>query len=427
MIKSPILTKIVGDACDSIAEPIESLITECEEMITGGCAPTDDQMTKVEAICDWTWERLNVGKYANVDVNVRKVYAYAHLLKCLLLLATQLETICFAKAVDALHCLDRSLMVHGSLGHSLLLKIASELHRILKEMAPTLKPDDLCHHSTLWLKLQSNLPTFSENQLIIADIPFLAKPDSYPIDKVSNIDLNDFANKYLKPKVPVIITDAIDHWPCRSSRRWSLAYLLDQCAFRLVPIEVGSKYTEESWSQKLMTVQDFVHDYIIEPKKKEIGYLAQHFLFDQIKELANDYSVPDFCALPTDDVGEEDEDDIHVDVNAWFGPGGTVSPLHTDPKDNLFVQVLGSKFIRLYSSETPAEQIYPHDSNLLNNTSMVNIEDVDQENFPNFKLIDTNLIYECVLNEGEMLYIPKKFWHFVKSLSMSFSLSFWWR
>ena len=32
-----------------------------------------------------------------------------------------------------------------------------------------------------------------------------------------------------------------------------------------------------------------------------------------------------------------------------------------------------------------------------------------------------------VLQPGEMLYIPPRWWHYVKSLSVSFSVSFWWK
>ena len=59
------------------------------------------------------------------------------------------------------------------------------------------------------------------------------------------------------------------------------------------------------------------------------------------------------------------------------------------------------------------------------NSSKVDLECVDSEMFPNFEKLDN--YWECVLKEGEMLFIPKKYWHFVKSLATSFSISFWWK
>ena len=53
----------------------------------------------------------------------------------------------------------------------------------------------------------------------------------------------------------------------------------------------------------------------------------------------------------------------------------------------------------------------------------VDIENPDLERFPLFAKAP---YLECILNEGEMLYIPEKCWHYVRSLSLSFSVSFWW-
>ena len=34
--------------------------------------------------------------------------------------------------------------------------------------------------------------------------------------------------------------------------------------------------------------------------------------------------------------------------------------------------------------------------------------------------------HQCVLGPGELLYIPRHAWHYVRSLQTSFSVSFWW-
>jgi lysine-specific demethylase 8 len=48
-----------------------------------------------------------------------------------------------------------------------------------------------------------------------------------------------------------------------------------------VPIELGKRYTDDNWTQKLMTIQDFVEKYI-QTDKNGVGYLAQYQLFDQV-------------------------------------------------------------------------------------------------------------------------------------------------
>lgn len=34
---------------------------------------------------------------------------------------------------------------------------------------------------------------------------------------------------------------------------------------------------------------------------------------------------------------------------------------------------------------------------------------------------------DCVLEPGQMLFIPPGWWHYVRSTTVSFSVSFWWR
>jgi lysine-specific demethylase 8 len=43
-----------------------------------------------------------------------------------------------------------------------------------------------------------------------------------------------------------------------------------------------------------------------------------------------------------------------------------------------------------------------------------------QEEFKKVEYLD------CILGEGDVLYIPVGWWHYVRGLSVSFSVSFWW-
>lgn len=159
-------------------------------------------------------------------------------------------------------------------------------------------------------------------------------------------------------------------------------------------------------------------------KNKKTGYLAQHALFEQIPALLRDIDLPDYCALSQD--SDSEEGGVKA-VNAWLGPEGTVSPLHSDPHHNLLSQAVGRKYVRLYApAQAPA--LYPYEEPKMSNSSRVDLRrspaQLAAEGFPLFPAAPYE---DCVLTPGEMLYIPPGWFHYVQSLSGSFSVSFWWR
>lgn len=62
----------------------------------------------------------------------------------------------------------------------------------------------------------------------------------------------------------------------------------------------------------------------------------------QIEELRKDILIPDYCFTG----GGELES-----LNAWFGPAGTVTPLHHDPHHNILAQVLHTNFLITHIAE----------------------------------------------------------------------------
>ncbi|KAH9521621.1 bifunctional peptidase and arginyl-hydroxylase JMJD5 [Dermatophagoides farinae] len=383
-------------------------------------------------VTDKLWEEIHTGMWANVSVFSRMIYAYHKWLQSLLTLsAIQIPSKNIIDLlVDALKLLDDGLIMSPDLRNRLLARMASISHQVLVNILDRLSPN---------LSIELNLKWKQWNNMV--DEKFTTNNLYFPIDMLRfpietidhQLEMQEFQQKFLRENRPFIIKRGFSDWPCLNERKWTLKYLLQKMAFRRVPVEIGSKYTSDDWSQKIMFIYEFMERWIFQ-HSKPIGYMAQHNLFDQILDLYRDIDVPIYCAISesTDD-GDGDGDDhelnsaINFEINAWFGPAGTVSPLHFDGRNNFFLQVIGTKYIRLYSPKTPDEQIYPNaKDSLLWNTSQVDFENVDDELFPEFKNIDSNLIFDCFLTEGDILFIPKNWWHFVRSHNDSFSINYWW-
>lgn len=330
----------------------------------------------------------------------------------------------------------------------------------------------------------------------------------FPVASVKLPSFESLENQILNVRTPLVIKDMLDHWPALSHRPWtSREYWMKRTlgGRRLVPVEVGRSYTDEGWGQKIMPFREFVDRYIWQEgmedaggavvNERETGYMAQHDLLRQIPALRRDVSVPDVCyitppgpepgtpvylakeraqreqrereaAHPEDfpssqsapDSASEEGTPMPVSedplINTWIGPAWTISPLHHDPYHNMLVQVVGSKYIRLYSPKTPASQIHPRgmerafsEENTegepatdettgrlidMSNTSKVDIAAIElspaeaetwEEKWPGFMEAE---YVETVLHEGECLYIPVGWWHYVRGLRGGISVSFWW-
>ncbi|KAJ1943528.1 hypothetical protein FBU59_002882 [Linderina macrospora] len=242
----------------------------------------------------------------------------------------------------------------------------------------------------------------------LSDLEFPVK--TYAVDDMDMVRFLTMVQD-TSSSVPFIIQGAISFWSALTTRKWAdLEYLRSAVGHhRLVPVELGARYTDSDWSQQLMPFGDYL-DQLIYPSQcanpPEVGYLAQHNLFTQASRLKRDFSLPDYTqietgrrAVPEDSVAGSDG----VLVNAWLGPRGTVSPLHFDKYDNVFAQVVGYKYLRFYApGET--ENVYPFPpGSALCNTSQV---DVNEPDLQRFALFSQARYLECYLGPGDLLYLP---------------------
>ncbi|KAM7371858.1 hypothetical protein PAMP_009067 [Pampus punctatissimus] len=388
---------------DKVESSVVDMLKRSRQQLYSGDTTSTSRMLNAQIILDISWEKLNTGTWRHVDKEWRRVYSYGCFFKVAALCG---EDPSEDDILQAIRTCDMGLLMGAAVMDNILQVLVQILQGEVRK--PTNEEDEIEHAASKRIKIQCQ------------HVPVIKEELAVPRTKCPSLE--SFKTNYLLPLKPVILEGTIDHWPALNEHPWSIEYLRSVAGCRTVPVEVGSRYTDEEWSQTLLTVNEFIDRYVLNRMKidekdgvKGVGYLAQHQLFDQIPELKEDIRLPDYCCL-----GEGDEDDITV--NAWIGPGGTVSPLHHDPQQNFLAQVVGSKYIRLYSPED-TDRLYPHQSQLLHNTSQVEVENPDTVQFPEFSKAP---YLECVLQPGDVLFIPVQHWHYVRSLELSFSVSFWW-
>ena len=152
--------------------------------------------------------------------------------------------------------------------------------------------------------------------------------------------------------------------------------------------------------------------------EEHLLYLAQN---DLPAGLLADVPIPKVCSDPSFGAGKL------YNTMLWMGPAATLSPLHYDPMDNFLMQIVGRKQVVLLSKETDSSTLYTGENHGQQyNTSAVDVNSPDLDKFPLFK--DTQKkVSSGSLFPGDMLYIPAKWWHSVKSLDYSISVNAWWR
>jgi [protein]-arginine 3-hydroxylase / protease len=187
----------------------------------------------------------------------------------------------------------------------------------------------------------------------------------------------------------------------------------------LVRVEFGNQYMDNNVQVKEVSFLSFL-DYIIQSQtitnldSFPRVYLAQQDLQD-LPMLLEDLEIPLICL-------QTGYQQVYR-TNLWLsGSLGSESPCHYDLYDNLLVQIVGTKRVLLFSP-SQSDSLYPAITTFQKNTSLVNIVQPNYILHPKAKEL---MGVEANLEEGDAIYIPKKWWHFIQSSTTACSVNYWW-
>lgn len=234
------------------------------------------------------------------------------------------------------------------------------------------------------------------------------KFDLSQIDCVENISKEDFEKNYLNARRPLVIKNMAKNWP--AYEKWSMDYMKTVVGDKLVPLYDSSK-ADPSKPINASAAEMKFGDYIDLIKSTPTD--LRIFLFDPIKQapkLLNDYVAPKSLMGGF----------LDSYPNMFFGGKGSVTFLHYDiDMAHIFhTHFNGRKHVILFENKWK-ERLYqiPYATYALED---YDVENPDFDKFPALKGVKG---VEAYLEHGDTLFMPTGYWHWMKYLDGSFSIS----
>jgi hypothetical protein len=231
------------------------------------------------------------------------------------------------------------------------------------------------------------------------------------VRRVKDIEPDDFVERFYAANRPVVLSGLIGDWP--ALERWTPEYLRERFGEQTVDVETGRK-SEPIWQVLLKANRqpwrfaDYI-DAVMAAGETNGFYMTAA---DGLLSRPGMASLLDDIRMPR---GFLDPAQLDGNAQFWFGPAGTVSPLHRDEVNVFLCQVRGRKRIRFVAS-SQLHRVY----NRRSFYSEVNAERPDLERFPRFAGLR---VLEAVVGPGDVAFIPVGWWHHVRALDVSISVT----
>ncbi|XP_041669257.1 bifunctional peptidase and (3S)-lysyl hydroxylase JMJD7 [Cheilinus undulatus] len=251
-----------------------------------------------------------------------------------------------------------------------------------------------------------------------------------------------FFRDWISANKPVIIRNAISHWPALT--RWTPEYLRGKVGSKVISVAVTPNGYADAVSgdrfvmpeERRMTFSDVLD--IIERKVRRRGvfYVQKQCsnLLDELPELTDD--IESHVPWMSTALGR-----LPDAVNFWLGEDSAITSMHKDHYENLYCVVSGEKnFILLPPTDRPfipygvfQPAVYHQrddgefevvDQSGSEKVPWISVDplDPDLDRFPQYGRAHP---ISCSVKAGEMLFLPSLWFHHVKQSHGCIAVNFW--
>lgn len=250
-------------------------------------------------------------------------------------------------------------------------------------------------------------------QTLLAALSKLYRASGYAEDfaKVRDVTPDAFYKQYFFANRPIVLQGLMKGW--KALETWTPEYFAEKFGDSEVEITSGRNSDpryEDNFTRHRSHVRmrDYVQMLLSGGETNDFYLVAKNYLLTrkEFEPLFEDFACPEGFMNP---------DGMRNQVKLWLGPKGTITPLHHDACNILFGQIYGRKQVKLIS---PFDLI-----NIYNDRECytnVDLGNIDYEKFPLMRQVS---IIDVVLEPGEFILLPIGWWHWVRSLDISISLS----
>jgi hypothetical protein len=240
-------------------------------------------------------------------------------------------------------------------------------------------------------------------------------PRDAPIERRAGLGSDEFLERYYAANRPVILTGEMSGWPALA--KWTPEYLKHAVGSKTIEFQ-GDRSKSDRFEihkdahRREMPFDQFI-DLVSRPGAGNDAYLTAYNSArntQAISALHPDLGFPEKFLNP---------DVEQPNGMMWIGPAGTLTSLHHDLTNNLIAQVVGRKRLLVL----PASEVGKLYNHLHVFSEISDLEDPALM-LGQFPRLEHARFTEVTLMPGEMIFMPLAWWHQVRSIDFSVTITY---